>query len=135
MSQTLNPLAPDYVNRYNKQMSPDDYGRYCKKIGEIERCKERAECCVELPVCEPKCADPCDSTKGYFDFGFFGLALLWFIIFTVLFWLIFYSLNPAFTQNEDGTINTSKILLSAIVASIILVLVIWIIYSCVRYSC
>src|SRR5437763_807230 len=117
MSQPLNPLAPDYANRYNKQMSSDDYSRYCKKMGEIERCKERAVCCNEPAPCEEKCVDPCE--KSYFDFGWLGMLLLWFIIFTVLFWLIFYSLNPAFVQNEDGSVNTSKTLLAAIIASLI----------------
>lgn len=136
MSQTLNPLAPDYANRYSKQMSPEDYARYCKKRGEIERCQDRANCCNEpvVPVCEDKCADPCGE-KSYFDLGWLGMLLIWFIIFTVLFWLIYYSLNPTFLQSEDGQQNTSKILLASIISSLILVLVVWIIFSCVKYSC
>lgn len=133
MSQTLNPLASDYGN---SRMSPDDYRRYCKKMGEIERCQERAKCCNEPPVCpEVKCADPCDpcATTSYFDMGWLGMLLLWFIIFTVLFWLIYYSLNPNFVQNEDGSVNTSKTLLFSILSSVVLVIVIWIIYACVTH--
>ena len=135
MSQSLNPLAPDYGRAYNDKMSPEDYRRYCKKMGEIERCQERAKCCNEPPVCpEVKC-DPCDPcSTSYFDLGWLGMLLLWFIIFTVLFWLIYYSLNPSFVQNEDSSVNTSKTLLASIVSSIILVLVVFLIYSCVQYS-
>ena len=131
MSQSLNPLAPNYG-----KMNQDDYRRYCNKMGEIERCQERAKCCNEPPVCPEvvKCeTDPC-STTSYFDMGWLGMLLLWFIIFTVLFWLIFYSLNPAFVQNENsGDVNTGKVLLASIVSSIILVIVIFLIYSCVNH--
>lgn len=136
MSQSLNPLASNYGK---SQMSADDYRRYCNKMSEIERCQERAKCCNEPPVCpEVKCADPCAdpcATTSYFDFGWLGMLLLWFIIFTVLFWLIYYSLNPAFVQNEDGSINTSTVLLASIISSLILVIIIWVIFSCVKYSC
>lgn len=136
MSQSLNPLAPEYGRPYNDKMSPDDYRRYCKKMGEIERCQERAKCCNEPPVCpEVKCVDPCDPcATSYFDMGWLGMLLLWFIIFTVLFWLIYYSLNPSFVQNENGTQNTSSVLLVSLLSALVLVFVIWLIYACINYS-
>lgn len=61
-----------------------------------------------------------------------GALILWFIIFTVLFWLIFYSLKPSFVlQNDSNQVDTAKVLLAAIVSSIILVLVIWLINAAV----
>jgi len=132
MSQTFN-LTTGYGKAH--KMSDDDYRRYCNKMGEIERCQERAKCCNEPPACpEVKC-DPCDpcATTSYFDMGWLGMLLLWFIIFTVLFWLIFYSLNPTFVQDDSGNVNTSKTLLAALVASIVLVLVVFLIYSCVQH--
>jgi hypothetical protein len=132
MSQSLNPLAPDYRG-YKDHMSPDDYKRWCKKMGEVERCKERAACCNEPVVEVVKCEDPCN--KSYFDFGWLGMLLLWFIIFTVLFWLIYYSLNPSFVQEESGNVNPSKVLISALISSIVLCLIIWIIKACIEYSC
>jgi hypothetical protein len=117
------------------RLNGDDYRRYCQKMKEIEACKAREaacnECVVETP-CNDPCEDPCKNS--YFDMGWLGMLLLWFIIFTVLFWLIFYSLQPDFVLNSDGSINTGKTLLAAIIAAILLVLVIWLIKSCISYS-
>lgn len=144
--QSLNSLAPEFMhNRYDnsskaycgeynhmdKKMSPEDYQRFCKKMSEKERCHENAKACEECKEVV-KCEDPCE--KSCFDMGWLGLLLLWFIVFTVLFWLIYYSLNPAAMQNEDGTVNTGKVLLASIISSIILVIIIWLIKSCIDYS-
>jgi hypothetical protein len=156
--QSLSSLAPEFNNKYmgnsmgnsmsgmnnmnmnapmdmNKTLSADDYKRYCHKMKQMECCQKRAkDCmeCVEEPKCEPvKCEEPC----GFFDMGWLGMLLLWFIIFTVIFWLIYYSLNPSWVQNADGTINTAKVLLAAIVSAIILVIIIWLIKACIAYSC
>jgi hypothetical protein len=113
------------------KLSGDDYRRYCQKMKEMDACKAREIACNECVVEEP-CEDPCNNS--YFDMGWLGMLLLWFIIFTVLFWLIFYSLQPDFVLNSDGSVNTVKTLLAAIVAAIVLVLVIWLIKSCISYS-
>lgn len=51
--------------------------------------------------------------------------IMWFIIFLVLFWLIFYSLQPGFVlKNNTKEIDTAKVLLSAVIASLILIIII-----------
>lgn len=130
-------------NKYTKMgakantnlLANDDYQRYCNKMKEMECCEEKMreckECVVEEPCADP-CADPCKTTST-FDMGWLGMLLLWFIIFTVLFWLIFYSLQPSWVLNADGTVNTGKVLLAAIVSAIILVIIIWLIKSCISH--
>ena len=115
----------------SNKLNGDDYRRYCQKMKEMEACKAREVACNECVVEEP-CEDPCKT--NYFDMGWLGMLLLWFIIFTVLFWLIFYSLQPDFVLNADSTVNTGKTLLAAIVSALLLVIVIWLIKSCISYS-
>lgn len=79
---------------------------------------------------------PCEL-KPYeepFTLGWLGVLIVWFIIFTVLFWLIFFSLKPSWALNADGTVNTGKVLLASIIAAIVLVIVIWLIKSCIDCS-
>jgi cell division protein FtsX len=53
---------------------------------------------------------------------------LWFIIFTVLFWLIFFSLKPSFVlQTDSNQVDTAKVLLAAVIAALIVVAIIWLI--------
>lgn len=57
-----------------------------------------------------------------------GALLLYFVIFTVLFWLVYYSLKPSFVlQNDSNQIDTAKVLLAAVVSSFILVIIIWLV--------
>jgi hypothetical protein len=57
-----------------------------------------------------------------------GALLLWFIIFTVIFWLIYYSLKPSFVlQNDSNQIDTAKVLLAAVITALILIIIIWLI--------
>jgi len=144
MSQALNSLAPEFMNKYdntfqrsymdkevNHHLSPEDYKRWCNKKAEMERCGQQLkECNTD---CKEPCEDPCDKSEG-FGMGWLGILILWFIIFTVLFWLIFFSLKPDWALNQDGTVNTGKVLLAAIVAAILLVIIIWLIKSCIEYS-
>ena len=64
---------------------------------------------------------------GY-GWGWLGALILWFIIFTVLFWLIFFSLKPPFVlQTDSNQVDSSKVLLAAVLSSLILVIIIWLI--------
>lgn len=57
-----------------------------------------------------------------------GMLILWFIVFTVLFWLIFFSLKPGFVlQNDTNQVDTAKVLLAAVIASSLLIITIWLI--------
>lgn len=65
--------------------------------------------------------------------GWLGALILWFIIFVVLFWLIFYSLKPNFVLEPGSTtVDTAKVLLSAVIAALILVIVIWLIMAAIK---
>ena len=59
--------------------------------------------------------------------GWLGAIILWWIIFTVLFWLIYYSLKPNFVLDGNNQVDTSKVLLAAVVTSVILVIIVWVI--------
>lgn len=62
-------------------------------------------------------------------FGWVGILFLWLIIFLMLFWIILYSLNPAFVQNLDtGNVDTAKVLLWAFIMAIVLVIILWVIW-------
>lgn len=79
----------------------------------------------------------CNHEAGGFSRGwmYFGLLLVWFILFLVVFWLIFYSLHPTFVL-VPGTqvIDTAKVLLYAFIAAIILIIIIWIIRAVTHRS-
>ena len=138
--QSLNALAPEFMNKYDRtfmgdakyeqKLSPEDYKRWCHKMAEIKKCNEKVQNCQE----EEPCPDPCVEKNSGYGLGWLGMLLLWFIIFTVLFWLIFYSLKPSWALNADNTLNTGKILLAAIISAILLVIVIWLIKSCIDAS-
>jgi len=140
MSQ-LNSLAPEFENRYERpmmgmgmnepKMSKADYSAFCARLKNIENCRQREQDCQETCI-EPCAVDPCCESS--FSMGWLGALILWFIIFVVLFWLIFYSVRPSWAINLDGSVNTSKLLLSAIVAAIILIIIIWLIKACIDYS-
>jgi hypothetical protein len=92
--------------------------------------------CTPAPKCAPKCApkkahcdDPC---KGY-DWSWLGYIVLWFIAFTVIFYLIFYSLKPGFVlQSGTNQVDTAKVLLAAIIAAILLIIIVWLIKFAVQ---
>jgi uncharacterized BrkB/YihY/UPF0761 family membrane protein len=56
-----------------------------------------------------------------------GAALLWFIVFTVLFWLVYYSLKPSYVLEDDGQVDTAKVLLAAVITAILLLIIVWLI--------
>jgi len=78
-------------------------------------------------VPKPHCRDWCGANLGY-NWGWLASLILWFIIFVVLWWLIFYSLKPYFVlENDSNQVDPAKVLLAAVIASIILVVVLWLI--------
>ena len=52
--------------------------------------------------------------------------IMWFIVFTVLFWLILYSLKPSFVlQKDNNQADITKVLLASVIAALILIFIIW----------
>ncbi len=78
----------------------------------------------------------CQPTTCYegFNLGWLSVLILYFIILLVLFYIIFFSLKPQWVLNPDDTVNTSKVLLASVLAAIIMLVIIWLIKSCVEYS-
>ena len=69
------------------------------------------------------------------QWAWLGTLVLWFIVFTVLFWLIYFSLKPSFVlQDDSNQVDTAKVLLAAVASSLILILIIWIIKAVIEMS-
>jgi len=123
----LDSLIPNYVFDNNYYQCP-------VKTPCIEQCPVKTPCIEQCPVKTP-CIEQCPvNTLGNktYEWSWLGALILWFIIFTVLFWLIFYSLKPNFVLQTNSTqVDTSKVLLSAIISSLILVIIIWLIKTAV----
>jgi len=75
------------------------------------------------------CWGPREIESHNYDrtWGWLGAVILWWIIFTVLFWLVYFSLKPNFVLDASNQVDTSKVLLAAVVTSIVLVVIVWII--------
>jgi len=82
------------------------------------------------------CSNKCPKKRGCNNvyesyscgWGWIGAMILWFIIFTVLFWLIYYSLKPAFVlQTDSNQVDTAKVLLAAVLSSLFLEIIIWLV--------
>jgi hypothetical protein len=129
LTQSGQPLAINDTSKQiiNSQYPPEKLNNISneEKFVIKEDCPKK-ECDKE---CDKGCVKPCCNKviTGY-TWSWVGALILWFIIFTVLFWLIFYSLKPSFVlQNDSNQIDTSKVLLSALIAALILVIIIWLI--------
>ena len=160
-AQPLSTLAPEYSNQMRSAQqsisSQSSQGKYIMepacppkqeecppkkeecppKIEEClpkqEECPPKKEECPKKDPCENPCDDPC-ARAGYmgYGWGWLGALILWFIIFTVLFWLIFYSLKPSFVlQTDSNQVDTAKVLLAAVIAALILVIIICLIKAAV----
>lgn len=67
-----------------------------------------------------------------------GAFFLWFIIIAIVFWLIYFSIKPSWALRPNtGEIDTGKILLAAIITSLVIVVIVWLIkcsfMSCYKY--
>jgi len=108
--QPLSVLSPEYNDQLDTCLIKDE----CNKTTNCNPC-DKNDC------------DPCKNNSSY-GWGWLGALILWFIIFTVLFWLIYYSLKPSFVlQNDSNQVDTAKVLLAAVISALILVIIIWLI--------
>jgi hypothetical protein len=124
----LTSLEPDYdeeMEQFPPQSKQKEFVTLkqdeCKKV--VPECKKVVpECKKVVPECKPTCA----SNQTGYKWKWLGVLILWFILFTVLFWLIFYSLKPGFVMT-NGTVDTAKVFLAAVVAALILIIIVWLI--------
>jgi hypothetical protein len=92
--------------------------------------------CDVKPACETGCKNECCVTNYNNGWTWFGWIILWFIIFTILFWLIYYSLRPSFVlDTESNEVDTGKVLLASVVSALILVVGICIIKALLKSYC
>lgn len=111
-------LAPDYSNLQKSGIEEIKITEIIAVVptAEVEKCKDE---------CHNPCEDPCKTGWDWESFGIFVLSL---IVLIVLFWIVFYSLKPPFVlQPDSNQVDTSKVLLAAVVSAFILVLLIWLI--------
>lgn len=114
-------LAPDYSNLQKTEIEEIKVTEIIAVVPtEIEKCKD---------PCKDPCIDPCQETCktswGWENFGIFVLSL---VVLIVLFWIVYYSLKPPFVlQSDSNQVDTSKVLLAAVISAFILVLLIWLI--------
>lgn len=111
-----------------------------REVGRYKVCRPLQECSdvVTTEHVEPH-GDHCDHHKSHdhhhgHGYASIGWAVLWFIIIAVIVWLIVYSLRPTWALNDDGDLDTGKILLASIVIALIIVIIIWVIYAACRGS-
>lgn len=132
-------LTPAMKNRLKNSM---EFSRGTKmdkgcEVGRVRVCKPLKSCheVVTTQHVEEVACDPCED-MGHHDHGYgyssLGWAVLWFIIIAVIVWLIIFSLKPAWALNEDGDVDTGKVLLASIVIALIIIIIIWIIYAACR---
>lgn len=96
--------------------------------------------------CGQTCSMPCGHQQCYGTtckfakgganaWAWVGGLILWLIIFTVMFWLIYYSLAPSFFIKKDtNQVDTAKVLLASVISALILIIIAWAIVAVVRAS-
>lgn len=58
--------------------------------------------------------------------------ILWLIVLTIVFWLIFYSLAPTFVlQSDANDVDLSKVLFYSFIFALIILIFVWVIKLCV----
>jgi hypothetical protein len=136
LRKSLDVFKSKMGDQKNGECVVDEY-RVCRPLQECHKVKTIKR--VEKVPCDP--CDPCDMEMKHHDhhehgYGYssIGWAVLWFIIIAVIVWLIVYSLRPTWALNEDGELDTGKVLLAAIVIALIIVIVLYIIYAACRGS-
>lgn len=98
-------------------------------------CATTQVCVTQPNPCVDPCAkvDPCHTGSGW---NWVAALIIWFIVFVIVFWIIYYSLRPAFVQqNGTATVDTGKVLLAAVLSALALILVIWLIRAAVMSGC
>ncbi len=119
-------------NKMNKKGCEVSRVRVCKPLKECHEVVTTQT--VETVPCDP--CDPCEADHHGHGHGYssIGWGVLWFIIIAVIVWLIIFSLKPAWSLDDDGNVDTGKVLLASIVIALIIVIVVWIIWAACRGS-
>lgn len=94
-------------------------------------------CAQPVQACPPQQANycppqACATSSHWSGWGALGQFLLWFIILTILFWLVYYSLHPGFVMVPGtNTVDTARVLLAAVITAIVIILIVWLIWALV----
>lgn len=122
-------------------------GKKTCEVSRVRVCRPLKECFdkvtetrMEKVPCEPcdPCGDVCEGVheEHHHHHGYtaLGWAVLWFIIIAVIVWLIIFSLKPSWAIDEDGNVDTGKVLLASILISLIIVIIVWIVWAACSHS-
>lgn len=86
---------------------------------------------VETPVVAPAPVKTDDTYKGYSLAGSATALIVWFIILFVVIAVCLYALKPTMVyKKKEKEIDNGKIILTALVLALLIVLFIWIIGAC-----
>nr|QBK91901.1 MAG: membrane protein [Pithovirus LCPAC304] len=127
---TLSSGMEDRVKKSMKFYSGNKMDKPCE-VSRVRVCKPLKTChdVVTSTHMEEASCDDGEMDHHHHGYSSIGWAVLWFIIIAVIVWLIIFSLKPAWALNEDGDVDTGKVLLASIVIALIIVIIIWIIYA------
>lgn len=140
---TLSSGAEDRLRASRRKMSEkfsdrNKMGEGCE-VSRVKVCKPLTSCheVVTTKHVEEVPCDPCGDDHDHHDhhghgYSSLGWAVLWFLIISVIIWLIIFSLKPAWALNEDGDVDTGKVLLASIVIALIIIIIVYIIYAVCR---
>lgn len=126
MALTREPDVDSMMDEMKRKFSQkmDDYMKECTR----DCLSNFARKCPDVTP-DNKCVDgkPVVYTHTH-NWAWLGYLILWLIVFTVIFWLIYFSLKPAWVLKPNtNEVDTGRVLLAAIVSAIILVIIIWIV--------
>lgn len=134
---SLSTGMKDRLNNSKKFSGSTKMDKGCE-VGRVRICEPVKKCYDKVTTQHVEDA-PCDDGASHghhehhehhgYGYSSLGWAVLWFIIIAVIVWLIIFSLKPAWALNEDGDVDTGKVLLASIVIALIIIIIIWLIYA------
>lgn len=64
--------------------------------------------------------------------GSVGALIVWFVVVFILAWLVLYALKPSIVMKRGGReVDTGKVLLGAAIIALVVIIITWLIKSCV----
>jgi len=141
-------LSDSYDGEYKRRSGCGPFVRKCKVP--MYQNKVCTTTCAYEPVneCEPenKCESTCEAegapmvssmeehhkSRAERGWDIFMSILVAFIVFTIFYWLIFFSTKPSWVQNADGSVNFNNVLIAAVVSALITLIIFGIIYALIR---
>jgi hypothetical protein len=105
----------------------------------IDKCHpKKVEPVCHIDKCHPKkvvtkCCEHADDPghhHHHYAWGWLAQLIIWLVIFTVIWWLILYSLKPSFVLT-NGLVDSAKVLLYSVIAASLTMLIVYLIKAAV----